>query len=117
MCNDTLEREFVSPLKEVDFIEGYKVLKRLGHGGFGTTYLCVDTYLKRKGVLKEYSPLGLVYRDKAKKIIPKRLAYKARFRFGNKDFLVLAKDDVLGRKLQDAEIKTQRRAPKRTNDE
>lgn len=34
-----------------------------------------------------------------------------------KDFLLLAKDDELGRKLQDAKISTQRRAPKRTNDE
>lgn len=34
-----------------------------------------------------------------------------------KDFLLLAKDDVLGRKLQDAKINTQRRAPKRMNDE
>lgn len=34
-----------------------------------------------------------------------------------KDFLLLAKDDKLGRKLQDAKIKTQQRAPKRKNDE
>lgn len=34
-----------------------------------------------------------------------------------KDFLLLAKDDVLGRKLQDAKINTQRRAPKRMNNE
>jgi transcriptional regulator with XRE-family HTH domain len=34
-----------------------------------------------------------------------------------KDFLFLAKDDLLGRKLQDAQIKTKRRAPKRKNDE
>jgi len=30
-----------------------------------------------------------------------------------KDFLLLAKDDVLGRKLQDADIITKERAPKR----
>ncbi len=30
-----------------------------------------------------------------------------------KDFLLLAKDDVLGRKLQDANISTNERAPKR----
>ena len=34
-----------------------------------------------------------------------------------KDFLLLAKDDELGRKLQDAKINTQRRAPKRKNNE
>ena len=34
-----------------------------------------------------------------------------------RDFLLLAKDDVFGRKLQDAEIKIQKRAPKRTSDE
>jgi hypothetical protein len=30
-----------------------------------------------------------------------------------KDFLLLAKDDVLGRKLQDAQLDTGKRAPKR----
>jgi len=30
-----------------------------------------------------------------------------------KDFLLIAKDDVLGRKLQDASITTNERAPKR----
>ena len=32
-----------------------------------------------------------------------------------KDFLLLAKDDELGRKLQDANISTSERAPKRNN--
>lgn len=32
-----------------------------------------------------------------------------------KDFLLLAKDDILGRKLQDAEIITNERAPKRAD--
>ena len=33
-----------------------------------------------------------------------------------KDFLLLAKDDELGRKLQDAQISTNERAPKRKKD-
>lgn len=32
-----------------------------------------------------------------------------------KDFLIIAKDDTLGRKLQDASITTHARAPKRVN--
>ncbi|MBI9054761.1 MAG: helix-turn-helix transcriptional regulator [Bacteroidales bacterium] len=34
-----------------------------------------------------------------------------------KDFLLIAKDDILGRKLQDAKITTQKRAPKRLSNE
>lgn len=34
-----------------------------------------------------------------------------------KDFLLIAKDDILGRKLQDANIQTRKRAPKQRNDE
>jgi len=34
-----------------------------------------------------------------------------------KDFLIIAKDDELGRKLQDAQLTVKRRAPKRSSDE
>jgi len=34
-----------------------------------------------------------------------------------KDFLLIAKDDQLGRKIQDAKIKIQKRAPKRLKNE
>lgn len=33
-----------------------------------------------------------------------------------KDFLLLAKDDTLGRKIQDAQMSTKKRAPKRKKD-
>jgi|SRR6056297_3121046 len=34
-----------------------------------------------------------------------------------KDFLLVAKDDILGRKLQDAKIQPKKRAPKKRKDE
>lgn len=44
-------------------LEHYKILKVLGSGGFGITYLVRDTMLKRKVVLKENFPSSYAYRD------------------------------------------------------
>lgn len=44
-------------------LEHYKILKVLGNGGFGITYLVRDTMLKRKVVLKENFPSSYAYRD------------------------------------------------------
>ena len=44
-------------------LEHYKILKVLGSGGFGITYLVRDTMLKREVVLKENFPSSYAYRD------------------------------------------------------
>lgn len=44
-------------------LEHYKILKVLGSGGFGITYLVRDLMLKRKVVLKENFPSSYAYRD------------------------------------------------------
>lgn len=44
-------------------LEHYEILKVLGSGGFGITYLVRDTMLKRKVVLKENFPSSYAYRD------------------------------------------------------
>lgn len=44
-------------------LEHYKILKVLGSGGFGITYLVRDLMLKRKVVLKENFPFSYAYRD------------------------------------------------------
>ena len=41
----------------------YKLLKVLGRGGFGITYIAWDNQLRRNIVLKECFPLGLCSRD------------------------------------------------------
>ena len=39
----------------------YKLLKVLGRGGFGITYIAWDNQLRRNIVLKECFPLGLCF--------------------------------------------------------
>ncbi len=46
---------FVKPIAQNNLILEYRVIKTLGQGGFGTTYLCLDENLKRKCVIKEHT--------------------------------------------------------------
>ena len=44
-------------------LHGYRILKPLGAGGFGITYLAEEDYLSRRVVIKESFPDSLCYRQ------------------------------------------------------
>ncbi|MCE3269713.1 MAG: serine/threonine protein kinase [Ramlibacter sp.] len=52
----------VSPLPCGTLLADYVVDQHIGTGGFGTAYLCEDRYLKKKFVVKEFTPHHLVMR-------------------------------------------------------
>ncbi len=59
-----MSKKYLNALKINSQIEEYKVLSVLGAGGFGITYLCLDTQENEKVVLKEYLPSSLATRQK-----------------------------------------------------
>lgn len=69
----------------------YRVLKILGIGGFGITYLAEDMDLQQNIVIKEYYPreiAGRIYdRDGNMNVVPKEKNDYKRFLKGKKDFL------------------------------
>jgi len=78
---------FVAPLSIDTFIAEYQVIRNLGQGGFGTTYLCRDRNLGRECVIKEYSPHHLVQRQSDGSLKPKAMQYHGAFKTGLKRFL------------------------------
>ncbi|UYO51047.1 serine/threonine protein kinase [Rhodopseudomonas palustris] len=53
----------MSHLKEGVVLLEYRIIKVLGSGGFGVTYLAVDEQLGRKFAIKEYFPAEFAVRD------------------------------------------------------
>ena len=52
----------ISPLPKGHNLLEYRIEGVLGQGGFGTTYLCLDTNLRKRWVIKEYTPHFLAER-------------------------------------------------------
>ncbi len=69
----------------------YCVLKVLGIGGYGITYLAEDTDLQQNVVIKEYYPreiAGRIYdKDGNMNVVPREKDSRRRFLKGKKDFL------------------------------
>ncbi len=83
--------ELVAPLSNNTDLAEYEVIRNLGQGGFGTTYLCNDLNLGRKCVIKEYSPHHLVARQSNGRLKPKAWRYRGAYKAGLKGFLVEAR--------------------------
>jgi serine/threonine protein kinase len=77
----------VEPLRSGARLAEYQVLSCLGQGGFGTTYLCMDTNLGRKCVVKEFTPHRLVVRMGDGRIIARHPTLNVSYAIGLRKFL------------------------------
>jgi serine/threonine protein kinase len=69
----------VPPLLTDTLIADYVVRSVVGHGGFGTTYLCEDKNLKKLFVVKELTPHHLVQRLENGNLTARGLLYRQLF--------------------------------------
>jgi len=85
--NDNNIPDFILPLKDNHTINEYQIIRCIGQGGFGTTYLCNDLNLNRHCIIKEYTPHRLVYRNKALELKPIYSNLNIQFNDGLNEFL------------------------------
>jgi formylglycine-generating enzyme required for sulfatase activity/serine/threonine protein kinase len=69
----------------------YQIEKKLGEGGFGITYLAIDTHLDMRVAIKEYLPSDFAMRQSDVTIAPKSPALKEGFDWGLNAFIDEAK--------------------------
>ena len=67
--------------------EDYEIVRVLGHGGFGITYLGFDNNLDKPVAIKEYLPEGLAVRDSTDSVIPMAASLAEDFQWGLDRFL------------------------------
>lgn len=78
-----------SALPEGYELSEYRILKLLGQGGFGVTYLAEDTRLGANVAIKEYFPAAFAFRDATQTISPKPTTTGSveTYRWGLEEFL------------------------------
>ncbi|MCC6202562.1 MAG: protein kinase [Gammaproteobacteria bacterium] len=65
----------------------YQLLRLLGSGGFGITYLAYDTNLSKPVAIKEYLPIDLAVRQDGTTVVPKSEADQPSYAWGLERFL------------------------------
>ena len=76
-------------------VNGYVILKVIGQGGFGITYLAYDTQTGNQVALKEYLPASVALRNEAGTVTPYSVSGENDFAQGKSSFLKEAQN--LGR--------------------
>nr|CRH05409.1 putative Serine/threonine protein kinase [Candidatus Magnetococcus massalia] len=69
----------------------YEIIKVLGKGGFGITYLAKDTNLDQLVAIKEYLPSAFASRDNTERVMPNSPEAEETFRWGLDRFLTEAR--------------------------
>ena len=84
--------EYADALPQGSRIEGYEIVRVLGVGGFGMTYLGFDDDLDIAVAIKEYLPGDLARRDGSLTVNPRSTDDAADFQWGLDRFLSEARD-------------------------
>ncbi|MEG3638891.1 SUMF1/EgtB/PvdO family nonheme iron enzyme [Magnetococcus sp. PR-3] len=79
--------KFNDSLPEGAQILWYEIIKVLGKGGFGITYLAKDTNLDQLVAIKEYLPSAFASRDQSETVLPNSPEAEETFRWGLDRFL------------------------------
>ena len=90
-----IQQDFITPISPDSLIQEYKVIEVLGQGGFGTTYLCLDNNLKRKCILKEYTPHRIAFRHRSNELKPINSKLDNNYQVGLNEFLNEARNVAL----------------------
>ena len=80
-------KRFHNALPEDYKLHWYVIKQILGRGGFGITYLAIDTNLDRKVAIKEFLPGELCYRDDTDSVNPLETDSKYQFDWGLERFI------------------------------
>src|SRR6185503_11719145 len=68
-------------------LQEYRIERLLGVGGFGLTYLAIDTNLNLRVAVKEYLPADIAVRNPDQSVVPDSAANAENFMWGKRRFL------------------------------